>query len=533
MKRLRRIGGLSPIKPRKLTKRDIYPPPEQTVMEENIDDDDPIVEIEPEKNELNETNKQQVHTNPTVLSKQIKIVTQLNAKQVDALIADRNTIKAHGLQQNMRFYDSFGPDLVDIVYYQAVAEGICMYEEQEIHDMFNENEDKIMQMLRKTYINDDKTSNIEKIKAVQFDGTSPEQYSQTLVDLQKLQTTLNLTEEEEKMAMEHMKRKMLPSSPFSANLKSILINHLFGDKETEVRNIKEFILGFLLKMKEVQEVAEKARSIGLSVGLSPGPYIREHVPNGNTKRIPNGEEKKQPSLKRCWYCGSDPQRQNLPHRCNLWKKEITSCSFRNHPDVKNNDHSKPWKQTPNGEAYCALRKFIVLNKKLNGDKKELVDNIFHKKVYPNSILKKNIENINNFFLLHQSGEQIEDAGPPVVQLFLSDKKNEKISEESFQSLIDPGSYSYDKSSIVSYVSDKIYKKIKAKYSSFIVGNCSCNPTKTCTAVGCFTSTNCVNLSCILSANNIKTKEILIPFRIVKSLPINEIIIGLQDVRKHC
>ena len=147
MKRLRRIGGLSPIKPRKLTKRDIYPPPEQTVIEENIDDDDQIVEIEPEKNELNETNKQQVHTNPTVLSKQIKIVTQLNAKQVDALIADRNTIKAHGLQQNMRFYDSFGPDLVEIVYYQAVAEGICMFEEQEIHDMFNENEDKIMHML--------------------------------------------------------------------------------------------------------------------------------------------------------------------------------------------------------------------------------------------------------------------------------------------------------------------------------------------------------------------------------------------------
>ena len=57
-------------------------------------------------------------------------------------------------------------------------------------------------------------------------------------------------------------------------------------------------------------------------------------------------------------------------------------------------------------------------------------------------------------------------------------------------------------------------------------------TKTCTAVGCFTSTNCVNLSCILSANNITTEEILIPFRIVKSLPINELIIGLQDVRKH-
>ena len=40
--------------------------------------------------------KQEVQTNSTMLSKQIKIVSQLNAKQVDGLISDRNTIKAHG-----------------------------------------------------------------------------------------------------------------------------------------------------------------------------------------------------------------------------------------------------------------------------------------------------------------------------------------------------------------------------------------------------------------------------------------------------
>ena len=76
-------------------------------------------------------------------------------------------------------------------------------------------------------------------------------------------------------------------------------------------------------------------------------------------------------------------------------------------------------------------------------KKDFVDNVFHN--CQNSIPNiKNIENINKFFLLHQSGEQIEDVGPPVVQLFLSDKKNNKnISEESFQAFIDPGSYSND------------------------------------------------------------------------------------------
>ena len=51
----------------------------------------------------------------SVLSKQIKIVSQLNAKQINDLISDRNTIKAHGLQDNMTYYDSFSSDLVDIV----------------------------------------------------------------------------------------------------------------------------------------------------------------------------------------------------------------------------------------------------------------------------------------------------------------------------------------------------------------------------------------------------------------------------------
>ena len=75
------------------------------------------------KDESPVVTKQQVQTNSTVLSKQIKIVSQLNAKQINELISDRNTIKAHGLQDNMKYYDSFSSDLVDIVYYQAITEG--------------------------------------------------------------------------------------------------------------------------------------------------------------------------------------------------------------------------------------------------------------------------------------------------------------------------------------------------------------------------------------------------------------------------
>ena len=77
-----------------------------------------------------------------------------------------------------------------------------------------------------------------------------------------------MSSEEEKLSMDHFKRKLIPSSPFSRDLKSILINHLFGNKETEVTTIKQFIRMFIEKMKEVQEIAEKARAIGWTVGLS-------------------------------------------------------------------------------------------------------------------------------------------------------------------------------------------------------------------------------------------------------------------------
>ena len=39
----------------------------------------------------------------------------------------------------------------------------------------------------------------------------------------------------------------------------------------EATTIKDFIRRFIKKMREVHEVAEKARAIGLSVGLSPKP----------------------------------------------------------------------------------------------------------------------------------------------------------------------------------------------------------------------------------------------------------------------
>ena len=77
IKKLKR-RDLSPIKPRKLTKQDVAP-----VVEEIIDQDknvpspnegDANVKVHPE---AGKSTMQVIQTNSTVLSKQIKIVTQL------------------------------------------------------------------------------------------------------------------------------------------------------------------------------------------------------------------------------------------------------------------------------------------------------------------------------------------------------------------------------------------------------------------------------------------------------------------------
>jgi len=60
------------------------------------------------------------------------------------LISDRNTIKVHGLQTSMKFYDNFHPNLIDVVYCQAIADEICEYQENpDLGQIFNDNEEAI------------------------------------------------------------------------------------------------------------------------------------------------------------------------------------------------------------------------------------------------------------------------------------------------------------------------------------------------------------------------------------------------------
>ena len=72
--------GPFPLKPTKLAK--------QVAIEKTSER---VVQAESEQQD-SQVNNKQMHTNATVLGKQRKIVNQLNAKQIDNLISDRNTI---------------------------------------------------------------------------------------------------------------------------------------------------------------------------------------------------------------------------------------------------------------------------------------------------------------------------------------------------------------------------------------------------------------------------------------------------------
>ena len=124
-----------------------------------------------------------------------------------------------------------------------------------------------------------------------------------------------------------------------------------------------------------------------------------------------------------------------------------------------------------------------------------------------------------------------DKNKPIVSLEMTDKQGNSI---NFDALIDPGSYSLNSTSnnleIVSYISDRLYNEIINLIPTH--EPCSCLPTKTCTPTGCFTSTTCVKLKCKLKDEYTSTEEIQIAFRVVKALNDNQIIIGLNDVKKY-
>ena len=127
----------------------------------------------------------------------------------------------------MSFYDSLHSDVVDIIYYSALAEGI-LEENLPISlfpKLFNQEEDRIIRMLRNNYVKDDQTSNIEKFAKIKFEGANREEISKTTIAINKLNDALILSDDEVKLAMERFKRKLIPQSCFSSNLKSILSSY--------------------------------------------------------------------------------------------------------------------------------------------------------------------------------------------------------------------------------------------------------------------------------------------------------------------
>ena len=140
----------SPLRPMKLSKS--LSKANQDVQEiEKIQEvvDSPISSASKSPSQIQQeqksSNESTIVPTQTVLSKQIRILSQLNCKQVEALIADRATIKAHGLASKMSFYDSLHSDVVDIIYYDDNL-SISQFPQE-----FNREEEKIIKMLRSNY----------------------------------------------------------------------------------------------------------------------------------------------------------------------------------------------------------------------------------------------------------------------------------------------------------------------------------------------------------------------------------------------
>ncbi len=63
-------------------------------------------------------------------------------------------------------------------------------------------------------VKDDQTSNIEKFAKIKFEGTNQEEISKTMITINKLNETLNLSDDEVKLAMDRFKKKLIPQSRF-------------------------------------------------------------------------------------------------------------------------------------------------------------------------------------------------------------------------------------------------------------------------------------------------------------------------------
>ena len=64
--------------------------------------------------------------------------------------------------------------------------------------------------------------------------------------------------------MDSFKRKLIPASQCNSNFKAILINDLFGNKDTDVKSMNQSVRRFISKMKSMNQIADAARSIGLN-----------------------------------------------------------------------------------------------------------------------------------------------------------------------------------------------------------------------------------------------------------------------------
>ena len=496
--------------------------------------------------EISDDDQMKVTTHTTM---EVKTIDTLNANNVMMISSERDKMKLGGILRNHPLLFHFNRTLWPVLFVTCQLKGLMplQYDFDNPRHMKTfkllliRQEDQVMEALKKTYPSTKSSNAVDLCSKIVF-NIDP-RYPTFLQQYGKVKNILDIyspTEEEQRLIMEYWKttwnEKVLGPTQVKAQLKSTLFS------ATKTTSLDTFMKNLLCVLHE--RMIEHEKIVHLGENYDYRAYSNSHSDKGkNSKTATTQESKPLPSnagktlskgsnAPRCKGCGNDPTYQAKNNKnglaCDISK---SSCLFKRHEDFNNTE--KPFIKSDVGLHYKNTgNHWLRIDKKLSDDKTSLIARAIpkrrdtDKKVNTDSCLYNQVSNLDNY-LDNIPG----DLNKPVVSLVITDKNG---NSSEFDALIDPGSYSLTSTSsnveIVSYISDNLYKMITGILPSH--EPCTCKPTKTCTATGCFTSTTCLNVTGKLKDEYSSTGEIQIAFRVVKALNDNQIIIGLNDVKKY-
>ena len=390
-------------------------------------------------------------------------------------------------------------------------------------------EDEVLQILKKQYPSQKSASVVDLCaKVIWCIDPRFSTYLSQYGKVKSLTQQYNPTIEEQQTIVNYWKTSWDSKVLGPVSVKSQLKQILFSPKH--MANLDDFLKNLLKTLFDRAEMYRTTVHLGEQYDFRE--YSNKKADNPQKPTAADSSKKQQnkedaPKVRdRCDGCNNKPATQKEGSKCVL---ETRRCIHFKHPDF---NRSGPWNKSAKAKKYRANGQFwLRSDKKLSSDGK-----IVDRKSEEDTVSTPNLSSLSNMTTNSNNSNLplIGSSSKPEVILELITDEGKNL---EFDALIDPGSYSIDKSSfsndnnIVSYVSESLASKITNKISKSKENVCTCTPSKTCTPTGCFISTSCITVTCRLKDSLASTDKIQMSFRIVKALNDNQLIIGMNDVRK--